>query len=84
MITEADQGHAGSGCRSAPGVGREQPDDPSSYPLTGATAATCVRDLRDRLHASTCQSPTVLGTPTVVTRPTEFLNADSARSFELY
>ena len=33
-------------------VGREQPDDPGSYPLTGATAATCVRDLRDRLHAS--------------------------------
>lgn len=45
MITEADRGHAGSGCRSTPGVGREQPDDSGSYPLSGATAATSVRDL---------------------------------------
>jgi hypothetical protein len=53
MITEADRGHAGSICRSAPGVGREQPDDSGSHPLTGATAATGVRDLRDWLHAAT-------------------------------
>jgi hypothetical protein len=52
MINEADRGHAGSGCRSAPGVGRERPDDPGSYPLTGATAATGVRDLRDWLYAA--------------------------------
>jgi hypothetical protein len=49
MITEADRGRAGSGCGSAPGVGREQPDDSGSYPLTGTTAATGVRDLRDWL-----------------------------------
>ena len=50
--------------RSAPGVGREQPDDSGSYPLIGATAATGVRDLRDWLHAAVCQSPAVIGTPT--------------------
>jgi len=74
MITEADRGHAGSDCRSAPGAGREQPDDPGSYPLTGPTAATGVRDLRNRLHAA---SPPVAHRSK--RRPTEFPIADSDR-----
>jgi hypothetical protein len=58
MITEADRGHAGTGCRpTAPGVGREQPECSGSYPLTGATAAT-------GSMPPVCQSPTAIGTPT--------------------
>ena len=43
------------------GVGREQPDDSGSYPLTGATAATGVRSVTAKSRAE----GTVRGAPNV-------------------